>query len=54
MLVSLIVAVRNWFLYRETVRELSALTPRQLSELGITEYDIRRVARDAVYGAAAA
>jgi uncharacterized protein YjiS (DUF1127 family) len=54
MLISLIAAVRKYFLYRETVRELSTLTERQLNEIGISQYDIRRVARDAVYGPAAA
>jgi uncharacterized protein YjiS (DUF1127 family) len=50
MLVTLFAAIRNWALYRRTVRELSELNTRQLSELGIHRSDIRRVARDAVYG----
>jgi uncharacterized protein YjiS (DUF1127 family) len=54
MLVSLFAAIRNWALYRRTVRELSDLNARQLSELGIHKSDIRRVAREAVYGGATA
>jgi uncharacterized protein YjiS (DUF1127 family) len=54
MLVSLFSAFRNWALYRRTVRELSELNTRQLSELGIHRADIRRVAREAVYGGVAA
>ncbi len=54
MLVSLFASIRNWMLYRRTVRELSVLSARQLSELGIDHSQIRSVARDAVYGGAAA
>jgi uncharacterized protein YjiS (DUF1127 family) len=54
MLVSLFASLRNWALYRRTVRELSELNARQLSELGIHRSDIRRVAHDAVYGGVAA
>jgi uncharacterized protein YjiS (DUF1127 family) len=54
MLVSLFAAIRNWALYRRTVRELSELNARQLAELGIAQSDIRRVAHDAVYGGATA
>lgn len=32
--------------YRQTVRELSALDTRQLSDLGITRADIAQLARD--------
>jgi uncharacterized protein YjiS (DUF1127 family) len=31
--------------YRETVRELSALTDRELADVGISRYDITTVAR---------
>ena len=54
MLVALIASIRNWMLYRETVRELTQLNARQLEEIGIMPHDIRRVARDAVYGAVSA
>ena len=33
---------------RKTVRELSALTNRELSDIGISRCDIYRVARDVV------
>lgn len=37
-------------LYRETVRELSALSDRELRDLGIGRSSIRFLARMAVYG----
>jgi uncharacterized protein YjiS (DUF1127 family) len=52
MLVALLASVRRWFLYRQTVRELSNLSERQLAEIGINPSDIRHVAHKAVYGAA--
>ncbi|GHE93053.1 hypothetical protein GCM10016455_11510 [Aliiroseovarius zhejiangensis] len=36
--------------YRETVRELSALSDRELNDLGLGRASIRTVARMAVYG----
>jgi uncharacterized protein YjiS (DUF1127 family) len=39
---------RNWRRYRETVSELSRLSNRELSDLGITRADIRSVARKAL------
>ncbi len=46
MFVSMIAAkVRAWFRYRETVRELSRLTDRELNDLGIARYEIPFVAR---------
>ncbi|MBS3649623.1 DUF1127 domain-containing protein [Pseudaminobacter sp. 19-2017] len=39
---------RNWRRYRETVSELSRLSNRELSDLGITRADIRSVARKAI------
>lgn len=38
---------RQWRRYRETVRELKALTPRELTDLGIRPTDISRLAREA-------
>ena len=39
---------RNWRRYRDTVGELSRLTNRELSDLGIARGDIRYVARKAI------
>ena len=38
---------RRWRRYRDTFRELNSLTTRELDDLGITRYDIGRVAREA-------
>ncbi len=46
MFVTFIVAkIRSWMRYRETVRELSRLTDRELDDLGISRWDIRYVAK---------
>ena len=37
--------IRAYLRYRETVRELSRLTDRELDDLGISRYDIESVAR---------
>ena len=37
--------VRNYMRYRETVRELSQLTDRELDDLGISRFQIESVAR---------
>ncbi len=37
----------NWRKYRQTVNELGRMSPRELSDLGIAQSDIRRVARQA-------
>ncbi|MCP8939335.1 DUF1127 domain-containing protein [Alsobacter sp. SYSU M60028] len=37
--------LRNWTRYRTTVRELSQLTDRDLSDLGINRSEIRFVAK---------
>lgn len=38
--------IKKWAAYQQTVRELTALDSRQLSDLGINRADIQRVARD--------
>ncbi|WP_074078378.1 DUF1127 domain-containing protein [Microvirga massiliensis] len=40
--------IRAYMRYRETIRELSQLSDRQLDDLGITRVEIERVARDVV------
>lgn len=37
--------LRDWARYRETVRELSRLSDRDLADLGISRFDIDSVAR---------
>jgi uncharacterized protein YjiS (DUF1127 family) len=37
--------VRNYLRYRDTVRELSQLTDRELDDLGISRFQIDSVAR---------
>ena len=36
---------RDWRAYRQTVNELNALSNRELTDLGISRAEIRRVAR---------
>ena len=36
---------RTWRKYRQTVDELSRLTGRELDDLGISRYDITKIAR---------
>ena len=38
---------RRWRRYRDTVRELKGLSPRELNDLGILPADIGRLAREA-------
>ena len=38
---------RRWRRYRDTVRELQNLSPRELNDLGINRGDIGRLAREA-------
>jgi uncharacterized protein YjiS (DUF1127 family) len=38
--------VRNYLRYRDTVRELSQLTDRELDDLGISRFQIESVARE--------
>ncbi len=40
--------LRNWNRYRTTVRELSQLSDRDLSDLGIARGDIRFIAKKTV------
>ena len=37
--------IRAYFRYRETVRELSLLSDRELDDLGISRFQIQSVAR---------
>ena len=37
--------IRSYLKYRETVRELSRLTDRELEDIGITRVDIDELAR---------
>ncbi|WP_417308632.1 DUF1127 domain-containing protein [Devosia sp.] len=37
---------KKWSAYQQTVRELTSLDNRQLSDLGISRTDITRIARD--------
>jgi uncharacterized protein YjiS (DUF1127 family) len=39
--------LRRWLRSRETTRQLSALSDRELSDIGIARHDITRVARQA-------
>lgn len=36
--------------YRKTLRELRALTPRELADVGLAHSDIEDIARQAAYG----
>lgn len=46
MFLTMIMAkIRAWLRYRETVRELSRLTDRELADLGIARFEIATVAR---------
>lgn len=37
----------RWVRYKQTLNELSALSGRELADLGITRHDIRKLAREA-------
>jgi uncharacterized protein YjiS (DUF1127 family) len=41
--------IRAYALYRETVRELSQLSDRELDDLGISRFQIARVVRQAAF-----
>lgn len=45
ILTTLLSKFRNWLRYRETIRELSRLTDRELTDLGISRYEIEFVAK---------
>jgi uncharacterized protein YjiS (DUF1127 family) len=45
---NLIRSYKNWRRYNETVRELSNLNNRELSDIGITRSDIHKIARGAL------
>lgn len=50
MIVTAIVSkIRAYFRYRETLRELSRLSDRELSDLGISRFEIPFVARNSTY-----
>lgn len=40
--------IKNWRKTRQTVAELSSLTDRELSDLGISRADIKTIARQSV------
>jgi uncharacterized protein YjiS (DUF1127 family) len=44
---ALMTRYRRWRRYRDTVRELQNLSPRELNDLGINRVDISRLAREA-------
>ena len=41
--------IRAYKLYRQTVRELSELSDRELADLGVARFDIARVARESAF-----
>jgi len=41
--------IRAYKLYRQTVRELSELSDRELADLGIARFDIAAVARKSAF-----
>lgn len=43
-------AYRRYKMYRQTVRELAALSDRELNDLGIARSSIRSIAMEAAYG----
>ncbi len=49
-LVSIKEAARRRAVYRQTLRELNALSTRDLNDLGIHKSMIGRIAREAAYG----
>jgi uncharacterized protein YjiS (DUF1127 family) len=50
MFVSFILSkIRAYNLYRQTVRELTQLSDRELDDLGVARFDIARVARDGAF-----
>ena len=49
MLQSIVNRYRNYRKYQSTKRELSRLSSRELSDLGISRGEISRIARESVY-----
>jgi len=47
------VALERYKAYRRTVAELEACSDRDLTDLGIYRCDIRRLARESIYGESA-
>ena len=48
MIISTIIRkINEWTRYRRNVRELAALTDRELADIGISRADIARLSRDA-------
>jgi uncharacterized protein YjiS (DUF1127 family) len=43
--------IGDYRLYMRTLRELQAMSERDLADLGLTSFQLKDVARDAVYGA---
>jgi len=43
--------IADYRLYRQTLGELTALSDRELRDLGLSRFSIRQVAHDSVYGA---
>jgi uncharacterized protein YjiS (DUF1127 family) len=43
-------AYKNWRIYRQTLSELQALSPRELADLGLHSSQLRRIALEAAYG----
>ena len=41
--------IHAYKLYRQTVRELSELSDRELADLGVARFDIARVAREGAF-----
>jgi uncharacterized protein YjiS (DUF1127 family) len=42
---TMLAGLRNWLRYRETIRELSRLSDRELDDLGIARGEIDSIAR---------
>lgn len=41
----------NYLRYRQTADELHALSDRELADIGISRFDIPRIARESIYSA---
>lgn len=42
--------IKQYKQYKKTVRELGNLTNKELNDIGISRYDIDRLAREQAYG----